>query len=139
MDEVEGEGGSSSTRSRRALGFDGLTRPELLARAGELRRFAESVFDAYAATKEPLERAEHYGLNALARGAFMLGREQLAVDVFAAMRNRGASRPSTIGRSLPLSRSRTALPVRPPTTTVYASSYRAQGLTSASCLPPRRS
>ena len=47
------------------------------------------MFDAYAATKEPLERAEHYGLNALARGAFMLGREQLAVDVFAAMRKRG--------------------------------------------------
>ncbi|KAM5538634.1 hypothetical protein V8D89_007663 [Ganoderma adspersum] len=86
--EGEGEDGAS-TRPRRALGFDGLTRTELLERAGELRRFAETVFDAYVASKQPLETANHYGLNALARGAFMLGREQLAFDVFATMKARG--------------------------------------------------
>ncbi|KAI1794806.1 hypothetical protein LXA43DRAFT_1179154 [Ganoderma leucocontextum] len=84
----EGEDGGS-TRTRRALGFDGLTRAELLARAGELRRFAETVFDAYVASKLPLEAADHFGLNALARGAFMLEREHLAFEVFAAMKARG--------------------------------------------------
>ncbi|PIL22911.1 hypothetical protein GSI_15607 [Ganoderma sinense ZZ0214-1] len=83
----EGEDGGS-TRPRRALGFDGLTRAELLERAGELRRFAETVFDAYVASKQPLETANHYGLNALARGAFMLGREELAFSVFATMKAR---------------------------------------------------
>lgn len=83
------DGDGASTRPRRALGFDGLTRAELLERAGELRRFAESVFDAYVASKQPLETANHYGLNALARGAFMLGREELAFDVFATLRARG--------------------------------------------------
>ncbi|TBU26010.1 hypothetical protein BD311DRAFT_867100 [Dichomitus squalens] len=80
-----GEDGSG----RRPLGFAALTRSELLERAGDLRRFAERVFDAYVACKPPLEALDHYGLNALARGAFMLGRDQMAFEVFSAMKKRG--------------------------------------------------
>ncbi|RDX50237.1 hypothetical protein OH76DRAFT_464466 [Lentinus brumalis] len=64
------------------------TREELLARAADIRRFTEHVFDAYYEVKQPFETADRMTVNALARGAFMLGRDELAFELFNLMRRR---------------------------------------------------
>ncbi|KAI0700042.1 hypothetical protein C8T65DRAFT_658503 [Cerioporus squamosus] len=77
--EGEGQGGTETVT---------LTREELLARAAGIRRFTERVFDAYYEVKQPVETADRMTVNALARGAFMLGRDELAFELFNLMRRR---------------------------------------------------
>ncbi|KAI8978846.1 hypothetical protein BD414DRAFT_466024 [Trametes punicea] len=67
-------------------GFDALTYSELLEREADLRRFADRVFDMFYQTKLPLERAAHYDLNTLARGASVVRRESLTMDIFLFMK-----------------------------------------------------
>ncbi|KAI0366631.1 hypothetical protein BV20DRAFT_1115214 [Pilatotrama ljubarskyi] len=74
-------------RGRR--GFAALTDAELLAREADLRRSAERVFDAYYQTKLPLERVSHHELTSLARGASIVGRDGLSLEVFALMKRLG--------------------------------------------------
>ncbi|KAI0326879.1 hypothetical protein GY45DRAFT_52283 [Cubamyces sp. BRFM 1775] len=76
------------TEEREQEGFDALTYPELLEREADFRRFAGRVFDAYYETKLPLERARHFDLNSLARGANIVGRVDLCMSVFLHMRER---------------------------------------------------
>ena len=77
------------TSKRGRTGFAALTREELLARAADLRGFAGRVFDAFRESKRPLAQADHKDLNALARAAFVLGRDAAAAEAFALMRARG--------------------------------------------------
>ncbi|KAI0357373.1 hypothetical protein OH77DRAFT_1450740 [Trametes cingulata] len=72
-----------------SVGFAALTDAELLAREAELRRFAERVFDAYYDAKQPLERVSHPELTSLARGASMVRRDALSLEVFALMKRVG--------------------------------------------------
>ncbi|KAH9890069.1 hypothetical protein C8Q73DRAFT_149722 [Cubamyces lactineus] len=76
------------TEEREEEGFDALTYSELLEREADFRRFAARVFDAYYETKLPLERARHFDLNSLARGASVVGRVDLCMSVFTHMRAR---------------------------------------------------
>ena len=72
-----------------AGGFYGHSREELLERADDIRRFAERVFDAFCEVRQPLEEADRFVLNAVARGAFLLGRDAQAFSAFQIMRGRG--------------------------------------------------
>ncbi|KAI0755295.1 hypothetical protein C8Q80DRAFT_1094372 [Daedaleopsis nitida] len=65
-----------------------LTREELLARAEDIRRFADKVYDAYCEARTPFETADRFTLNAIARGAFMLDRDAEAFQVFELMKAR---------------------------------------------------
>lgn len=81
--------GKDGTHDRAFKGFDTLSYPELLAREADLRAFAARVYDAFRATKLPLESASHYDLTSLARGASILQRDSEALDVFVLLKERG--------------------------------------------------
>ncbi|RPD62813.1 hypothetical protein L227DRAFT_599572 [Lentinus tigrinus ALCF2SS1-6] len=82
------ERGAGEREDQERIGTAGLTREELLARAADIRRFTERVFDTYYELKQPLETADRPTVNAIAHGAFMLGRDELAFEVFNLMRSR---------------------------------------------------
>ncbi|KAH9851592.1 hypothetical protein C2E23DRAFT_758285 [Lenzites betulinus] len=83
-----GELALAREQHRAPLGFDALTHPELVAREADVRAFAARVYDAYRATKLPLERATHHDLTSLARGAAILLRDRGSLDVFMLMKAR---------------------------------------------------
>ena len=85
---LPGQRGAGEQEDQGRIGTAGLTHEELLARAADVRRFTEHVFDAYYELKQPLETADRPTVNAVARGAFMLGRDALAFEMFALMRRR---------------------------------------------------
>ncbi|KAI0669176.1 hypothetical protein C8Q78DRAFT_1042008 [Trametes maxima] len=71
---------------RELTAFEALTYPELLEREADVRRFADHVFDAFYKSKQPLKRASHFDLTSLARGASIVRRDQLSLDIFALMK-----------------------------------------------------
>ncbi|KAI0771136.1 hypothetical protein BD413DRAFT_604489 [Trametes elegans] len=81
--------GEYEEREREAKELDAMTHSELVARAADLRAFAERVVDAFYEHKQPLAHAAHFDLNALARGAALVRRERLAMDIFKLIKQRG--------------------------------------------------
>ncbi|KAI0647710.1 hypothetical protein C8Q79DRAFT_526014 [Trametes meyenii] len=75
-----------ATEDQELRAFEALTYTELLEREADVRRFADHVFDVFYKAKQPLKRASHYDLTSLARGASIVRRDQLSLDVFALMK-----------------------------------------------------
>ncbi|KAL7280200.1 hypothetical protein ACG7TL_006619 [Trametes sanguinea] len=71
-----------------SYGFPELSDDQLQEREADFRRFADRVFDAFYQTKLPLEKTDHYTITTIARGAAIVERGTLPMDILLVMKQR---------------------------------------------------